>query len=75
MTKRSFLNLTFHALRHTYATNLVDFCYKHGYDPWQYVPEQMGHEDKATTKEYVIFDGKLHRREKIRRALNDEYDD
>lgn len=68
----SFRMLTFHALRHTYATNLVDFCYKHGYDPWQYVPEQMGHEDEATTKEYVVFDGKLHRREKIRHALNNE---
>lgn len=75
VTKHSFLQLTFHALRHTYATNLVDFCYKHGYDPWQYVPEQMGHEDEATTKEYVIFDGKLHRREKIRRALNDDHED
>ncbi|PQO98883.1 hypothetical protein C5612_27175 [Pseudomonas frederiksbergensis] len=75
VTKPSFLKLTFHALRHTYATNLVDFCYKHGYDPWQYVPEQMGHEDEETTQEYVVFDGKLHRREKIRRALNDEPDD
>lgn len=75
VTKESFEKLTFHSLRHTYATNLVDFCYKHGYDPWQYVPEQMGHEDKATTKEYVLFDGKLHRREKIRRALNDDFDD
>ena len=75
VTKPNFLNLTFHALRHTYATNLVDFCYKHGYDPWQYVPEQMGHEDERTTKDYVVFDGKLHRREKIRHALNDEPDD
>lgn len=75
VTKGSFENLSFHSLRHTYATNLVDFCYKHGYDPWQYVPEQMGHEDKATTREYVLFDGKLHRREKIRRALNDDFDD
>jgi site-specific recombinase XerD len=75
VTKRSFENLSFHALRHTYATNLVDFCYKHGYDPWQYVPEQMGHEDKATTKEYVLFDGKLHRREKIRQSLNDDFND
>lgn len=71
----SFYSLTFHAMRHTYATNLVDFCYKHGYDPWQYVPEQMGHEDEETTEEYVVFDGKLHRREKIRRALNDDSDD
>lgn len=75
VTKGSFENLSFHALRHTYATNLVDFCYKHGYDPWQYVPEQMGHEDKATTKEYVLFDGKLHRREKIRQSLNDDFND
>lgn len=71
----SFYSLTFHAMRHTYATNLVDFCYKHGYDPWQYVPEQMGHEDEETTEEYVVFDGKLHRREKIRRALNDDSDE
>ena len=75
VTKPNFLKLTFHALRHTYATNLVDFCYKHGYDPWQYVPEQMGHEDEATTKDYVVFDGKLHRREKIRQALNDDLAD
>lgn len=75
VTKPNFLELSFHSLRHTYATNLVDFCYKHGYDPWQYVPEQMGHEDEATTKDYVVFDGKLHRREKIRQALNDELDD
>lgn len=75
LTKPSFLKLTFHALRHTYATNLVDFCYKHGYDPWQYVPEQMGHEDKATTQDYIVFDGKLNRREKIRRELSDEHDD
>lgn len=75
ITKPNFLKLTFHALRHTYATNLVDFCYKNGYDPWQYVPEQMGHEDVATTKDYVVFDGKLQRREKVRRALNDEHND
>lgn len=74
INKEAFYNLSFHALRHTYATNLVDFCYKHGFDPWQYVPEQMGHEDKETTQAYVIFDGKLHRREKVRRALNDESD-
>lgn len=73
VTESSFEKLSFHALRHTYATNLVDFCYKHGFDPWQYVPEQMGHEDKATTKEYVLFDGKLHRREKIRQSLNDDF--
>ncbi|WP_177327783.1 tyrosine-type recombinase/integrase [Pseudomonas tussilaginis] len=75
VNKASFVKLTFHSLRHTYATNLVDFCYKHGFDPWQYVPEQMGHEDEETTKAYVVFDGKLHRREKIRRALNDELDE
>ena len=75
LTKPNFLKLTFHALRHTYATNLVDFCYKHGYDPWQYVPEQMGHEDKATTQDYIVFDGKLNRREKIRRELSNEHDD
>jgi site-specific recombinase XerD len=68
----AFNDLTFHCLRHTYATNLVDFCYKNGFDPWEYVPEQMGHEDEDTTKEYIVFDGLIYRREKVRRALEDE---
>jgi integrase len=68
----AFNDLTFHCLRHTYATNLVDFCYKHGFDPWEYVPEQMGHDDEDTTKEYIVFDGLIYRREKVRRALEDE---
>jgi site-specific recombinase XerD len=73
ITAESFNSLSFHCLRHTYATNLVDFCYAHGIDPNQYVPEQMGHEDFETTKAYIIFDGQLRRREKVRRALNDEH--
>lgn len=70
ITKSSFKNLTFHSLRHTYATNLVDFCYKNGLDPNNYIPEQMGHSDPSTTEIYIIFDGKLHQREIIRNALN-----
>ena len=68
----AFKDLTFHCLRHTYATNLVDFCYRHGFNPEEYVPEQMGHEDEATTREYLVFDGMINRREKVRRALEDE---
>lgn len=75
ISKESFSNLVFHSLRHTYATNLVDFCYKHGLDPWQYLPDQLGHSDVETTKTYVVFDGELGRREKIRQALNNEIKD
>lgn len=70
--KDSYKNLTFHCLRHTFATNLVDFCYKHGIDPWQHVPEQMGHSRLATTKAYINFDALIHRREHIMRALEQE---
>ncbi|WBM44669.1 tyrosine-type recombinase/integrase [Pseudomonas putida] len=71
----SYKNLTFHCLRHTFATNLVDFCYKHGIDPWQHVPEQMGHSRLATTKIYITFDALIHRREHIMRALEQEAHD
>jgi site-specific recombinase XerD len=69
----SYSALTFHCLRHTYATNLVDFCYKHGIDPWQHVPEQMGHNKKLTTKSYIIFEAMIHRRERVLKALEEEY--
>jgi site-specific recombinase XerD len=72
LTESSFEKLTFHALRHTFATNLVDFCYKHGYDPWPYVSDQLGHEDRATTREYIVFDGRLHRRQNTNWATNND---
>lgn len=68
----SYSALTYHSLRHTYATNLVDFCYRHGIDPWQYVPEQMGHSDRSTTRVYIVFEAMIHRREKILKALESE---
>ncbi|MNJ22684.1 site-specific tyrosine recombinase XerC [compost metagenome] len=72
LSKSSWSNLSFHCLRHTYATNLVDFCYKHGIDPWTYLPQQMGHSDTNTTKDYIIFDALIYGRIKILKALEYE---
>jgi site-specific recombinase XerD len=62
--------LVFHSLRHTYSTNLVTYCYENGIDPFQYLPEQMGHEDQDTTKKYVIFEANMYNRDAIRKHLN-----
>jgi site-specific recombinase XerD len=72
LTPADFSKLSFHCLRHTYATNLVDFCYKYGIDPWVYVQEQLGHERRKTTREYIVFDAQMYGREKITRALQDD---
>jgi site-specific recombinase XerD len=62
--------LVFHSLRHSYATNLVDYCYQIGIDPYQYIPEQMGHSDEATTKEYILFEANIYNRDSIRKRLS-----
>ncbi|WP_408600526.1 tyrosine-type recombinase/integrase [Pseudomonas sp. PLMAX] len=67
---KSIQSTVFHSLRHTFATNLVDYCYKNGLDPYQYIPEQMGHEREATTKEYVIFEANIFSRDKLRRKFS-----
>jgi integrase len=54
--------LRYHSLRHTYATNLVTWCYQNNRDPWQLVPERMGHEDKETTLGYVTWEAYLNNR-------------
>ncbi|WP_191624322.1 tyrosine-type recombinase/integrase [Pseudomonas fluorescens] len=60
----------FHSLRHTFATNLVDYCYKNGIDPYQYISEQLGHEREETTKEYITFEANIFSRDKTRKKLN-----
>lgn len=66
----SIKKLSFHALRHTYATNLVSFCYEHGYDPWHYLMDQLGHAEETTTKIYILFDANIFHRDSIRRKLS-----
>lgn len=61
---------SFHSLRHTYATNLVVFCYGNGLDPWIVVPEQMGHSDKETTFGYIFFEAVLNNRHSLLKKLS-----
>ncbi|OUS23817.1 hypothetical protein A9Q99_27710 [Gammaproteobacteria bacterium 45_16_T64] len=60
----------FHSLRKSFATNLVAWCYLHGIDPWQMVPERMGHESSETTKIYVFFDAVYNMRTDVIRTLS-----
>ena len=56
---------TFHSLRHTFATNLVAWCYENNFDPWHVVPESMGHNDIETTKGYIVFENVLSQRPSV----------
>lgn len=67
---QSIKRLVFHSLRHTYATNLVRYCYKMKIDPWVYVRDQMGHERKETTEAYIVFEANIHGRDKIRKSFS-----
>jgi integrase len=67
---QSVKRLVFHSLRHTYATNLVRYCYKMKIDPWVYVRDQMGHERKETTEAYIVFEANIHSRDKIRESFS-----
>lgn len=62
----SILHLTFHCLRHTYATNLVTYCYENGIDPYSYLPDQLGHIKYKTTKQYTNFQAAIYNRDKRR---------
>lgn len=64
----------FHSLRHTYATNMVSFCYKNNLDPWQLIPEYMGHTNITTTLGYIAFEAALNSRHSILKKLNIEYE-
>jgi site-specific recombinase XerD len=62
----SIQRLTFHCLRHTYATNLVTYCYENGIDPYSYLPGQLGHAKYNTTKQYTNFQAAIYNRDKLR---------
>lgn len=59
----------FHSLRHTYATNMVKFCYENNMDPWQILPEYMGHSDSSTTLGYVAFEAVMSSRHSLLKKL------
>ncbi|MDP9523600.1 tyrosine-type recombinase/integrase [Pseudomonas putida] len=62
--------LTFHCLRHTFATNLVTFCYINNIDPKAYLPLQLGHDDYETTKQYINFEASIHNRNLLRKSFS-----
>ena len=64
------LSLGYHSLRHTFATNLVTYCYENNRDPWQLVPERMGHEDKETTLGYIEYEAYLNNRLDVIKKLS-----
>ncbi|MFK8399866.1 tyrosine-type recombinase/integrase [Pseudomonas sp. BGr12] len=66
----SIKSLTFHCLRHTYATNLVTFCYENGIDPFAYLPSQLGHSKYETSKQYVIFEAAMYNRDAGRKQFS-----
>lgn len=55
-TSKKWDSYSFHSLRHTYATNLVTWCYENGVDPKVRIPERLGHEDWQTTLNYLHFE-------------------
>ncbi len=59
----------FHSLRHTYATNMVTFCYENEMDPWQLLPEYMGHNNSDTTLGYVAFEAVMNSRHSLLKKL------
>lgn len=67
---KSIKNLTFHCLRHTYATNLVTYAYQNGFDPYSYLPSQLGHTDPKTTKQYTDFYAVMHNIDPLRQAFS-----
>ncbi|MCK1791684.1 tyrosine-type recombinase/integrase [Pseudomonas violetae] len=58
--------LTFHCLRHTYATNLVTYCDENNIDPCSYLPDQLGHTKSKTTKQYINCQATIYNRDKGR---------
>jgi integrase len=63
-------SLTFHCLRHTYATNLVTYCYENGIDPISYLPDQLGHTKYSTTKQYTNFHAAIYNLDRRRRKYS-----
>ncbi|WJV23205.1 MULTISPECIES: tyrosine-type recombinase/integrase [Pseudomonas] len=59
----------YHALRKSFATNLVKTCHEYGVDPYVVVPRRMGHDNIETTMGYIFFEALLSNRSKILRDM------
>lgn len=67
---KSIQALSFHCMRHTYATNLVTYCYDNNIDPNSYLPTQLGHTKPSTTKQYTNFEAALYNRDSRRKLFS-----
>lgn len=59
----------YHRLRKSFATNLVDNCYRDGKDPWVEVPRRMGHKNAVTTRSYIQFEALMNGRSEVLSSL------
>lgn len=55
----------YHALRKSFATNLVKKCHEDGIDPWVVLPRRMGHDSIETSMGYIHFEALLNGRSKV----------
>ena len=72
---KSIQSLTFHCLRHTYATNLVTYCFDEGIDPFSYLPNQLGHSQSSTSKQYTDFHAAIYNTDTLRSRFSAEVTD
>ncbi|WP_440787760.1 tyrosine-type recombinase/integrase [Pseudomonas sp. 22526] len=55
----------YHALRKSFATNLVTKCHEDGIDPYVVLPRRLGHDNIETTMGYIFFEALLSGRSKL----------
>jgi site-specific recombinase XerD len=63
-------SIHFHSLRHTFATNLVTWCYENNKDYRVLVPERMGHSDPQITEIYIWHEAVRNSRQEVLEKLN-----
>jgi len=61
---RTYMGLSYHSLRHTFATNLVTFCEEEGYDTRIFLPQWLGHSQIETSNLYICAQALLKKKGK-----------